>query len=60
MAAAYALWSALTACVAGLAAWARVRDYRQGQIARMANVSVYRDSALTADDVLFSYELFRD
>jgi dimethylamine/trimethylamine dehydrogenase len=36
----------------GLSAWARVRDYRHGQIAKMANVNVYRDSALTADDVL--------
>ena len=36
----------------GLNAWARVRDYRQGQIARMANVGVYRDSRLSADDIL--------
>ena len=36
----------------GLGAWARVRDYRHGQIARMANVGVYRDSALSADDIL--------
>jgi dimethylamine/trimethylamine dehydrogenase len=36
----------------GLSAWARVRDYRQGQIAKMSNVSVYRDSGLTADDIL--------
>jgi dimethylamine/trimethylamine dehydrogenase len=36
----------------GLNAWARVRDYRQGQIAKMANVNVYRDSRLTADDIL--------
>ncbi len=36
----------------GLAAWARVRDYRVGQIQRMANVEVYRESRLTADQVL--------
>ena len=36
----------------GLNAWARVRDYRQGQISRMGNVNVYRDSPLTADDIL--------
>ena len=41
----------------GLSAWARVRDYRQGQIARMSNVNVYRDSALGADDILnFGFE----
>ena len=32
----------------GLSAWARVRDYRVGQIDRLANVSVYLDSDLTA------------
>jgi dimethylamine/trimethylamine dehydrogenase len=36
----------------GLAAWARVRDYRVGQIAKMANVEVYPASKLTAEDVL--------
>ena len=36
----------------GLSAWARVRDYREGQIRKMANVNVYRDSRLSADDVL--------
>ena len=36
----------------GLAAWGRVADYRAGQIAPMANVAVYFDSALGADDVL--------
>jgi dimethylamine/trimethylamine dehydrogenase len=36
----------------GLAAWARVRDYRTGQIAPMANVEVFRDSPLQAADVL--------
>ncbi len=36
----------------GLAAWGRVADYRTGQIAPMPNLEVYRDSRLTADDVL--------
>ena len=35
----------------GLAEWIRVRDWREGQIARMPNVAVYRDSALTAAQV---------
>ena len=36
----------------GLSEWARVRDYRMQQIARMACVDVYRESELDADDVL--------
>ncbi|MBI3673306.1 MAG: NAD(P)-binding protein [Rhizobiales bacterium] len=41
----------------GLSAWARVRDYRMGQIQKMPNVNVYRDSRLSADDVLgFGFE----
>jgi len=36
----------------GLAAWGRVRDYRVQQLANMANVSIYRDSRLTAEHVL--------
>jgi dimethylamine/trimethylamine dehydrogenase len=36
----------------GLAEWARVRDWRLGQIDRMPSVSIYRDSELKADDVL--------
>lgn len=36
----------------GLAEWARVRDWRVGQIAKLANVEIYRDSTLTAADVL--------
>ena len=35
----------------GLSAWGRVRDYRQGQIEKMPNVAVYRESKLAADDV---------
>jgi dimethylamine/trimethylamine dehydrogenase len=36
----------------GLAEWARVRDWRLGQLAKLANVEVYRGSRLSADDVL--------
>jgi len=35
----------------GLAEWARVRDYRTGQIARMPNVDLYLGNLLTAADV---------
>ena len=35
----------------GLSAWGRVRDYRQGQIEKMPNVAIYRESKLAADDV---------
>ncbi len=36
----------------GLSSWARVRDYRVGQLQTMVNVDIYRDSPLTADDIL--------
>ncbi|MEE9587178.1 MAG: FAD-dependent oxidoreductase [Hyphomicrobiaceae bacterium] len=36
----------------GLSAWMRVRDYRLGQLHNMANVELYKESALTADDAL--------
>jgi dimethylamine/trimethylamine dehydrogenase len=36
----------------GLSEWARVRDWRVGQLERMDNVSIYRDSALEAEHVL--------
>jgi dimethylamine/trimethylamine dehydrogenase len=36
----------------GLAEWARVRDWRVGQIGKLPNVEVYRDSALTSQNVL--------
>ncbi len=36
----------------GLAEWARVRDWRIGQINKLSNTAVYLDSALTAQDVL--------
>jgi len=41
----------------GLAAWGRVRDYRQVQIEKMANVETYFDSLLSVDQVLeFGFE----
>ena len=41
----------------GLSAWGRVVDYRMGQIAKVSNVELYRDSNLTADDILsFGFE----
>ncbi|MEQ9488529.1 MAG: FAD-dependent oxidoreductase [Alphaproteobacteria bacterium] len=36
----------------GLSAWVRVRDYRLGQMQEMANVELFLDSKLTADQVL--------
>jgi dimethylamine/trimethylamine dehydrogenase len=42
----------LEARLPGLAEWARVRDWRVGQINKMSNVAVYRDNTLTAQDVL--------
>jgi len=36
----------------GLSEWARVRDWRLGQINRMPNVDVYPDNRLDADSVL--------
>jgi len=38
--------------LAGLSEWARVRDWRVGQLAKMTNVSIYRESEMTASDVL--------
>jgi dimethylamine/trimethylamine dehydrogenase len=36
----------------GLAAWARVRDYRTYQLSQMANVEVYQSSQVTAAQIL--------
>jgi dimethylamine/trimethylamine dehydrogenase len=36
----------------GLSAWGRVADYRTGQLAPMTNVEIYRESHMTADDIL--------
>ncbi len=35
----------------GLAAWIRVRDWRVGQLQRLPNVTLYRDSRLNPEDV---------
>lgn len=41
----------------GLGEWSRVRDWRETQIQKMPNVSVYRESDLTAADILeFAYD----
>mgnify|MGYP001217646441 FL=1 len=40
------------AALPGLGEWIRVRDYRQQQIQKMAEVQVFLESELTADDVL--------
>ncbi|MGI9372588.1 MAG: FAD-dependent oxidoreductase [Hyphomicrobiales bacterium] len=41
----------------GLSAWGRVKDYRDYQLSQMANVDIYFDSALSADNVLeFGFE----
>ncbi|MGA0542343.1 FAD-dependent oxidoreductase [Neotabrizicola sp. VNH66] len=36
----------------GLSAWGRVADYRTGQLAPLPNVEIYRDSRMTAEDLL--------
>ena len=36
----------------GLGEWARVRDYRLGQLRPLASVSIHLDSRLSADDVI--------
>ena len=36
----------------GLSAWGRVRDYRLGQLHQLANVDIYLDSEMSADEVL--------
>jgi dimethylamine/trimethylamine dehydrogenase len=36
----------------GLAAWSRVRDWRVGQIGKLVNVEVYRESRMSAADAL--------
>ena len=36
----------------GLSEWARVRDWRLGQISRMSNVEIYPDNRLDADAIL--------
>jgi dimethylamine/trimethylamine dehydrogenase len=38
----------------GLREWIRVRDWREQQIASLTNVEVFRESAMTADDIAVS------
>lgn len=41
----------------GLSAWGRVRDYRAYQLGKLANVEIYFDSRLSAEDILgFGFE----
>ena len=41
----------------GLAAWGRVADYRQYQLSQMANVEIYFESKLSAEEILeFGFE----
>jgi dimethylamine/trimethylamine dehydrogenase len=42
------------AVLPGLSTWIRVRDYRVQMLAKLAAVSVYRESAMSADDVSVS------
>ncbi|MCP4183748.1 MAG: NADH:flavin oxidoreductase [Hyphomicrobiales bacterium] len=42
----------IEAALPGLNEWTRVRDYRLQQIEKMPNVEIYRESELSADDVL--------
>lgn len=42
----------LEAALPGLAEWARVRAHRESRIASMTNVEVFRESRLSAEDVL--------
>ncbi|HEX4572820.1 MAG TPA: FAD-dependent oxidoreductase, partial [Dongiaceae bacterium] len=42
---------ALESRLPGLASWARVRDYRLGQIERLPNVEVFLESRLSAADI---------
>jgi dimethylamine/trimethylamine dehydrogenase len=42
----------LEARLPGLAEWARVRDWRMTQLHKMANVALYPDNHVAADDVL--------
>jgi len=39
------------AALPGMREYIRVRDWREGQIAKMANVEVFRESHLTAEDI---------
>lgn len=40
------------AALPGMSEYIRVRDYREGQILKMPNVEIYRESRLTPEDIL--------
>ncbi|WP_227268979.1 oxidoreductase [Roseobacter weihaiensis] len=40
------------ASLPGMSEYIRVRDYREGQLLKMPHVEVFRESALTADDIM--------
>ncbi len=40
------------AALPGLASWRRVVDYRMGQIDKLPNVEVFRESSMSADEIL--------
>ncbi len=42
----------LEAYLPGLSEWARVRDWRLQQVNKLSSISVYRESAMSADDIL--------
>ncbi|HVM85616.1 MAG TPA: FAD-dependent oxidoreductase [Candidatus Binatia bacterium] len=42
----------LKATLPGFAEWARVRDWRESQIAKLGNIEVFRESPMTAESVL--------
>jgi dimethylamine/trimethylamine dehydrogenase len=42
----------LESSLPGLGTWIRVRDHRETMLAKLANVSIYRESRLTAEDVI--------
>jgi len=42
----------LESALPGLAAWARVRDYRVNQLRKLPNVEIFRGSAVTPDQIL--------
>ncbi len=49
--------SAREATLSGLSTYARVKDWRLGQIAKLPNIEIYRSSRLDADEVLeFGFE----
>lgn len=44
------------AALPGLAAWIRVVDYRTQQLGRLDNVEVFRESHMTAEDILGTFQ----